>query len=349
MHDFSLLIANWYRQNGRELPWRSTDNPYYIWLSEIILQQTRVNQGLPYYEKFVEAFPTIKDLAESEEQKILNLWQGLGYYSRARNLHFAAQQIMHEYDGIFPSDYKGIKSLKGIGDYTAAAIASFAFKLPHAVVDGNVYRVLSRYFNDPTPIDSTNGKKIFAAYAAELLPKNEPDVFNQAIMELGALVCTPKNPDCENCPVNTTCLAREKQTFTSLPVKAKKTKVTKKHFHYLYPSDSDSIKLVKRTSKGIWQNMYQFPLIETKTAGSLSNIKKVALAKWGMKIIDKKPIQQYDHKLSHQHIKVSFWKVDIDKGTDEAIEIVTVDDLQDYPLPRVITRFLEDYEASYEK
>lgn len=349
MHDFSLLIANWYRQNGRNLPWRNTKNPYYIWLSEIILQQTRVTQGLPYYKKFISAFPTVEDLATSDEQKVLNLWQGLGYYSRARNLHFAAKQIVDEHNGVFPSDYKSIKALKGIGDYTAAAIASFAFQLPHAVVDGNVYRVLSRYFNDPTPIDSTTGKKVFAAYAAELLPKNEPDTFNQAIMELGALVCTPKNPDCENCPVSANCIAREKKTYTTLPVKEKKTKVTKKYFHFLYSSSTTNIPLVKRTGKGIWQNMYQFPLIETKTAGSLNQIKKEALSKWGMKISDKKPIQQYDHKLSHQHIKVSFWKVDVEKKTDEITEKVTIDDLQNYPLPRVITRFLEDYEASYEK
>jgi len=205
MADFHLLITDWYRQNNRALPWRSTKDPYSIWLSEIILQQTRVEQGTAYYLKFVTKYPTVRDLAAAEEQEVLNLWQGLGYYSRARNLHATAKFITNELNGEFPPNFNGLKQLKGVGDYTAAAIASFAYKEPVAVVDGNVYRVLSRVFDLETPIDSTLGKRQFSELAQALISKTDPDTHNQAVMEFGALQCTPSNPSCEACPLIGMC------------------------------------------------------------------------------------------------------------------------------------------------
>ncbi|WP_240612581.1 A/G-specific adenine glycosylase [Brumimicrobium salinarum] len=273
MHHFSLSIQVWYRQNGRILPWRATKNPYKIWLSEIILQQTRVEQGKAYYIKILKRFPKVEMLAAADEQEVLKLWQGLGYYSRARNLHAAAKQVVNDFEGVFPCTFKDILSLKGVGDYTASAIASFAFDLPHAVLDGNVFRLLSRYFNDPTPIDTTIGKKTFKQYVDELLDVNDPATFNQAIMEMGALVCKPKNPDCENCVLNSSCLAYNEGNPLTLPVKAKKVKVTKKYFHYfIYPSEY--LQLIKRDDQGIWKNMYEFPVIETTGAMGKNEINK---------------------------------------------------------------------------
>ncbi len=218
---FSKTVIHWYLQNDRDLPWRKTKNPYFIWLSEIILQQTRVAQGMPYYVKFVHSFPTIFHLAKASEATVLKLWQGLGYYSRARNLHFAAKQIVHDLDGHFPNTYKEILKLKGVGDYTASAISSICFNEPHAVVDGNVYRVLARYFNIDIPINSPEGVKKFKGLAQELIDKNQPGVYNQAIMEFGALHCKPQNPLCETCPFSSSCLALQKKAYTNYRLKRK--------------------------------------------------------------------------------------------------------------------------------
>ncbi|MGM0479674.1 MAG: A/G-specific adenine glycosylase [Bacteroidota bacterium] len=350
MHDFSLLIRSWYRQNGRSLPWRETINPYLIWLSEVILQQTRVDQGKAYYEKFVQHYPTVEDLARASEEEILNDWQGLGYYSRARNLHFAAHQIVNDFNGEFPDSYKGIKSLKGVGDYTAAAIASFAFNLPHAVVDGNVYRVLSRYFADATPIDSTQGKKLFAAYARELLPKDDPASFNQAIMELGALVCKPTSPDCEHCPVHQNCLAFREGQVQHYPVKKKKTKVEVRYFHYCIASDRE-MQIEQRTGQGIWKNMYQFPLIESKEQMPVNELKKYALEHFGVELVEK--IADYKHILSHRKIYATFWRVNQKVDAFTNYTTVPIEKIDDYPLPRLIHRFLEEnnnfYRANQDK
>ena len=264
MADFHLLISNWYRQNHRDLPWRNTRDPYLIWLSEVILQQTRVDQGLSYYLKFAEHFPEVLDLAEADEQDVLKLWQGLGYYSRARNLHAGAKQIRDQFGGQFPEDFKSIRSLKGIGDYTAAAISSFAFDLPHAVVDGNVYRVLSRYFDINTPIDSGTGKKMFNDLAQSLIEPEEAATHNQAIMELGALVCTPRSPQCHACPLNNSCLALQNGTIEQRPVKTKRGKVKDRYFTYLIFLDNDRTFLQKRVAKDVWQHLFQFPLIESQ-------------------------------------------------------------------------------------
>src|ERR1043165_6651460 len=259
MKHFSGKIMTWYEQNKRDLPWRNTRDPYLIWLSEVILQQTRVDQGMAYYHKFAEAFPTVKDLAKADSDKVMKLWQGLGYYSRARNLHAAAKMVAGKYKGVFPASYEGIKELKGVGDYTAAAIASFAFKLPHAVVDGNVYRVLSRVFGIETPIDSTQGKKEFNKLANELLDISNPADHNQAVMEFGSQFCKPVNPDCKSCFFNTKCFAFKHSKVPELPVKSKKTKVRSRYLNYFIIVDKNgSIFVHKRQKKDIWEGLYEF-------------------------------------------------------------------------------------------
>ena len=262
--DFSNSLLLWYLQNKRDLPWRNTTNPYFIWLSEIMLQQTRVAQGLPYFLSFIEAFPSIFDLANADEEQVLKLWQGLGYYSRARNMHKTAQIVAFEFDGNFPDNYNDLLKLKGIGEYTAAAIASFAFNEVVPVVDGNVFRVLSRYFDIITDIATSGAKKEYAALAKELIPKDKPALFNQAIMEFGALQCMPKKPNCNICIFNNSCVALKKKKVAELPVKSKKTKVTYRYFNYVIFLDNDENTIItKRTQKGIWQNLYEFPVIET--------------------------------------------------------------------------------------
>jgi len=250
--DFTNTLIHWYLHNKRELPWRNTTDPYLIWLSEIMLQQTRVAQGLPYYNAFVGAFPTVFDLAAADEQQVLKLWQGLGYYSRARNLHSAAKHIAYELDGVFPNNYNDLLKLKGVGAYTAAAIASFSFDEPVPVVDGNVFRVLARYFDVVSDISRPSSKKEFAALASELIPTSDPAVFNQAIMEFGALQCVPKNPDCRICPMNEGCLALKRKKVHELPVNLKKQKITKRYFNYLVFNDEHrNTKIRQRTEKGI--------------------------------------------------------------------------------------------------
>ena len=344
MHDFSLLIRFWYRQNARNLPWRDTNNPYFIWLSEIILQQTRVDQGLNYYNKFIKHFPTVYELAKADEETVLNLWQGLGYYSRARNLHFAAQQVLNEFEGVFPSTYEGVKSLKGVGDYTAAAISSFAYNLPHAVLDGNVFRVLSRYFADETPIDSVMGKKMFQKYAQELLDQQYPAEHNQAIMEMGALICKPKNPNCQSCVLNESCLAFRNNKVQSYPVKSKKIKVRNRYFNYLVESD-EYFKLEKRTEKGIWQNMYQFPLYETTHLIEFDKLADEVGKKFGVRLTQK--LAEYKHVLSHQKIHATFWSVDHEIVNNEDFVNVKIANVDDYPMPRLVHRFLEDHNPKY--
>jgi len=262
--DLSQILLDWYRNNQRDLPWRRTNDPYAIWLSEVILQQTRVEQGMPYWLRFIEDFPTVTDLANADEREVLRLWQGLGYYSRARNLHAAAKIVRDEYNGNFPNQYEQIRALKGIGDYTAAAISSFAFNLPHAVVDGNVYRFLSRIFAINTPIDSTNGKKEFFVLANELLDKSNPGTFNQSLMEFGAMQCKPSNPDCSVCPFNQYCQSFATNTVSEYPVKAKKTKTRNRYFDFIILSDEKNTLLQKREEKDIWQGLYQFPVIESE-------------------------------------------------------------------------------------
>jgi A/G-specific adenine glycosylase len=343
MMKFSNLLIQWYLQNKRDLPWRNTTNPYLIWLSEIMLQQTRVAQGTPYFLSFVAAFPTVFDLAKADEEQVLKLWQGLGYYSRARNLHKTAQYVATELGGIFPDNYKELLGLKGVGEYTAAAIASFSYEEAVPVVDGNVFRVLSRYFDIETDIALASAKKEFAALAYELMPKDNPATFNQAIMEFGALQCVPKSPDCSVCVFNESCSALQKRKVDKLPVKSKKVKVRNRYFNYLVVSDENADTVIqKRTAKGIWQNLYEFPLIETETVESFDYIvERIENEFFVNESVDS--VMEYNensiiHKLSHQHLHIKFWKVNI-KGTVQ--DGVNAIDLRTFPFPIVIHNFIE--------
>ena len=343
--NFSTKLINWYTVNKRDLPWRSTNNPYYIWLSEIILQQTQVVQGTPYYHAFTSQFPTVYDLANANEEDVLKLWQGLGYYSRARNLHWSAKYIVNELDGVFPDTYKDILKLKGVGDYTASAIASICFNEVTAVVDGNVYRALSRIFGIETPINSTPGQKEFKALAQQLIDKQQPAIFNQAIMEFGARQCKPKNPDCSVCPFKTSCLALKENKIAVLPVKLKKTKVTKKYFNFIVIiSKNEKTILEQRIGSGIWQNLYQFPLIETEKPSTYNNIKSK------IENLDVLEDMNFDvhlyndtdiiHKLSHQHLYTKFWIVSVGESIENGIDISNI---KDYPVPILIGNFIDKF------
>lgn len=342
MNDFHLLISDWYRLNFRNLPWRNTQNAYFIWLSEIILQQTRVAQGTAYFIKFTTNYPTVFDLANASEQAVLNDWQGLGYYSRARNLHATAKIIVNQYNGIFPNSFDDIKKLKGIGDYTAAAIASFAFNLPHAVVDGNVYRVLSRVFDLDIPIDSNEGKKQFQQLADELLNRENPSLHNQAIMEFGALHCTPTQPKCESCPLQTKCLAFANQTVNERPIKKGKTKVRPRYFHYIHFQENDQIIVQKRTNKDIWQHLYQFPLIEFDSEPSEEEV--LIQIKEKFQLVPVRKSHPFKHILSHQHLFATIWFVDqLPKKSENDWKIISLKSLDDYPIPRLLEKYIETF------
>ncbi len=337
--NFSTLLIHWYKQNKRDLPWRDTRNPYSIWLSEIILQQTRVSQGLPYFISFTTTFPTVFDLANANEEQVLKLWQGLGYYSRARNLHKTAQIVAFENNGVFPNNYIDLQKLKGIGSYTAAAIASFAFNEVVAVVDGNVFRVLARYFDVDTDIASNSAKKEFFDIAMELIPKNDPAQFNQAIMEFGALQCVPKNPDCGICIFNESCAALQKNKVGILPVKLKKSKVRDRFLNYIiYVDEKNQTQIQKRTEKGIWHNLYEFPLIETEKAESFDYISENLNIENKIISIQEMNSESIIHKLSHQKLHIKFWKVTINRYLKNGIDF---EKISSFPYPIVIANFLE--------
>lgn len=343
--NFSKVITTWYSINKRDLPWRNTKDPYFIWLSEIILQQTQVKQGLPYYETFISTFPNVFDLANASEQKVLKLWQGLGYYSRARNLHSTAKFIAQNLGGVFPSTYTDILKLKGVGDYTASAIASIAFDESTAVVDGNVYRVLARFFDIDTPINSTKGIKEFKALASSLIDKKQPATFNQAIMEFGSRQCKPKNPNCMDCPLNDSCLALKNKTVQLLPVKLKKTKVTNKYFNFLVCIDAKkNILFEQRTKKGIWQNLYQFPLIETDKSITSDEFHLLSAKDSILKdiIFDYSLYNETDkiHKLSHQHLHTKFWIIETDTLPKHAIGLT---ELKSHPTSALISDFIDKF------
>lgn len=342
MMTFAQKILTWYAVNKRLLPWRSTRDPYTIWLSEIILQQTRVVQGTPYFLKFIAAFPTVQDLAAAKEESVLKLWQGLGYYSRARNLHAAAKMVVDSFGGKFPTSYSSLLNLKGVGDYTASAIASICFNAPEPVVDGNVYRVLARYFGVDIPINSTEGIKYFKTLARTIMEADHIRDYNQGIMEFGAIQCTPKNPNCIYCPLNDGCVAFQKGNVQDFPVKINKTKVRHRYFNYLVFMDRDGKTVLRqRTGKGIWQNLWEFPLLESKKA-----IGKDAVAKEmngflnAEKVCD---ILRYNdstivHKLSHQHLHTVFWIV----KTDEKLQNgMFLSKLETFPVPVLIADFLK--------
>jgi len=342
---FSNTLIYWYLQNKRDLPWRKTKNPYLIWLSEIILQQTRIDQGLDYYLKFSEHYPTVYDLANAQEETILKLWQGLGYYSRARNLHFSARYIVNELNGNFPKTYTELLKLKGVGDYTASAIASICYNEPTAVVDGNVYRVLARYFGIETPINSTKGIKEFKKLAQNLIAIKDPGDYNQAIMEFGAKQCKPQNPNCIECPLNTSCKALQQKSIDILPIKVNKIKIKHRYFNYLVINNDETL-LQQRKSKGIWQNLYEFPLIESTNNLTIKELIQSEQfdsifngAKTRVKLHNQKPII---HKLSHQHLYTNFWIIESSKSFDNSI---SWNDFDKYPVPTLIHNFVSEFKS----
>ncbi len=342
---FSKTLINWYLENKRDLPWRSVNDPYYIWLSEIILQQTRIEQGTPYYLKFVKTFPTVFDLSAASEEEVLKLWQGLGYYSRARNLHTAAKYVVNELNGNFPDTYKGLLNLKGVGDYTASAVASICYNEPVAVVDGNVYRVLSRVFGINTPINSTEGIKEFKILAQKLLDETNPSDFNQGLMEFGALQCKPQLPECSTCLFSERCVAYKEQRIGEFPVKLKKQKVRKRHFNYLvFISEEKETLLKKRKGKGIWQGLYEFPLVETLDDASFENVVKEeeyqpysGMKNASVELFNEAPVV---HKLSHQHIYTRFWIVNCKELPQEGVPLKMI---EQFPVPVLIDNFIESY------
>jgi len=340
------FLLQWFRQNKRNLPWREDKNPYYIWLSEVILQQTRVAQGLPYFEKFKENFPTIVDLANASEDQVLKLWQGLGYYSRARNMHAAAKMVAAK-KGIFPNTFQEILTLKGVGEYTAAAIASIAFNEKTAVVDGNVYRVISRLFDIDIPIDSNEGKKVFKKLANDLISEKFPGDYNQAIMEFGALFCTPQNPNCESCGLKFNCMAFQAKTVDVRPVKEKKVKTKNRYFYYLDFIDKNHNRvLVQRIKNDIWKGLFELPLIETLEEIDEISLVKIINENFNLEI-QKLPffVEKRKHILTHQRIYTSFYQVQIDSLTTlkmDGFKIVKVEETKNFAVPRLIDLYLQN-------
>lgn len=343
---YSKTLISWYRENKRDLPWRKTTNPYHIWVSEIILQQTRVAQGRDYYLRFVERFPDVASLARAEEDEVLKLWQGLGYYSRARNLQAAAKDIVDRFHGQFPESHKDILSLKGIGEYTAAAITSIVWSQPYPVVDGNVYRVLSRLFGIDLPIDSTQGKKYFYELAGSILDKEQPGVYNQAIMEFGALQCVPRQPDCVRCPLQEKCVAHAANKLTMYPVKQNKTKVRDRYFNYLYIICKETTWLNRRGENDIWTGLYEFPLIESDTSLTFPELQKTdafqALFK-GVKELSVSYTPEIKHILSHQIIRATLYKIEVTAKPPALDQYLAVapSDWDKYAVPRLIQLLLE--------
>ena len=348
MNEIRDILAQWFETHKRELPWRSNPTPYYVWLSEIILQQTRVNQGLDYFNRFVERWPSLKELSEASEEEVLKMWQGLGYYSRARNLHTCARQITENHNGIFPSDFETLRKLQGIGNYTAAAIASIAFNQPHAVVDGNVYRVLSRLYDIETPINIDNGVKLFTQLAEEMLDRQHPGRHNQALMEFGALQCQPKNPDCAQCPLQSHCLAFAHHTTDQRPVKEKKLKIKTRHFHYLvFKTPNKGIYLRKRKNNDIWKNLYDFPCIESDNNMTIEEIIgseefKKLMSDQNFQIV--RVSHPYTHKLTHQTIVATFIEIKIFDflpliQTNDIL-LTFENELGTFPVPKLIDNYL---------
>ena len=336
--EMAYALMSWYDGHKRVLPWRQTRDAYAVWISEIILQQTRVAQGYDYYLRFMKEFPTVAALAAADEDRVLRMWQGLGYYSRARNLHAAAKQVAAM--GGFPRSYDGLRALKGVGDYTAAAIGSFSFDLPVAVVDGNVYRVLSRLFGIDEPIDTARGKKLFAELAAQLLPPAHSAHYNQAIMEFGALQCVPRGADCGVCPLAGCCAALAEGRVDELPVKKHRTKVTERHFHYCYVHDSEHLYLRKRTGDDIWRGLYELPLAEREMADESESV-----AEWGLMLPEVTFGRRggRKHVLSHQVIHATLYEAEVPSPLPpcEDYIIIRKDELDNYALPRLILLLME--------
>ena len=345
----TALLA-WYPRHRRDLPWRHTRDPYAIWLSEVILQQTRVAQGLPYYETFLRAYPTVQDLAAAPEAEVLRYWQGLGYYSRARNMHRTARQVVEEYVGYFPNSYAGLLKLRGIGPYTAAAIASFAFDEPVAVLDGNVYRVLARLFGLHSDIAAPSSRKEFQAVADQHIPASAPADFNQAIMEFGAIQCTPTKPDCLFCPVQPSCWAFQHGQVTLLPVKSKAKKARTRYFHYFVLRHGTLVYLRERGGKDIWQGLYDFALAETDAAELPAAELLRHLNALGAAIDTSQaaePSTAYRHVLSHQKLEVRFHDLPLKQALpgatlrDLGLRAYSTAEIEALPKPKLIANYIE--------
>ena len=346
--DFARELIIWYHSNKRELPWRNTNNPYLIWLSEIILQQTRVAQGMPYYQKFAERFPDVNSFANASEDEVLNLWQGLGYYSRGRNMLKTAIAIMENHNGIFPTAYADLINLTGVGQYTASAISSFAANEVRAVVDGNVYRVLARVFGIDTPINSTIGKKEFQQLADSLIDKQNPSQYNQAIMEFGAMLCKPKNPDCNICPLRLNCTAYQHQRINNLPVKLNKLKVRERYFYFFVTRKAQKIIIKRRSNDDIWAGLHDFPSIETPTSQTIGEIfDSVQFKLWfGEDAVIGNITEPIKHILTHQRIYARFIEISgLRCGVMESNNWMSVseNDLEQYAQPKLIFAFLKNY------
>lgn len=353
---FSRKIINWYNSNKRKLPWRKTTDPYNIWLSEIILQQTRIEQGTDYYLSFISQYPDIESLANASEEEILKLWQGLGYYSRARNLHATARDIVQNYNGNFPESYEALLKLKGIGEYTAAAIASIAFHIAKPVVDGNVLRFLSRIFGMSQPVNSPQGKSEIKKKAEMLIDPHNPGDFNQALMEYGSLVCKPQSPKCGSCIFNNECIAFKKELVEIIPVKTKSARQTLKYFNYIILKQKQKgetrLVLNHRTEKDIWQNLYDFPLIETKKRSSHSKVMRLAKVKF--KLTDESKwihhSVEYRHILSHQIIYARFYIIQLTETPilnqiihdNTTYKIINLDEINSFPIPRLVDKFITE-------
>lgn len=348
MKNFSTVLIQWYQQNKRELPWRGEQDPYKIWVSEIILQQTRIAQGWDYYLRFVERFPSVAHLAAASEDEVLKYWQGLGYYSRARNLHAGAKYIMETHKGIFPNSHAAILKIKGVGDYTAAALASIAFQLPFPAIDGNVFRVLSRIFGIAEPIDTAAGKKEIARLAAELMDKKQPGVFNQALMDFGSLQCVPSLPSCDDCCFAFFCEAKKQNLTALLPVKSQKIHIKTRYFYYLHLIYNGKTYLHRRSGKDIWQGLYEFPLIESDKAlsqdeilGHAYTLNLLQNCQWTVESIS--PV--YKHQLSHQTIFGQGIAIKISQGVPmvgENMLSLATKDLPQYPVSRLMERYIDN-------
>lgn len=351
MKNFTSSLLHWYAQNQRDLPWRKSRDPYVIWVSEVILQQTRIDQGTPYFFRFLEAFPTVKELAEATETDVLALWQGLGYYSRARNMHQTAKLVWYDLHGHFPQTYEGLLKLKGVGPYTAAAIASIAFNVPVALVDGNVVRFFSRFFGIQEPADSPVTKREVSRLAQQFMEPLQPRAYNQAIMEMGSILCKPIHPDCQICTFRSDCFAYQNNLVEKLPAPKRPPKQRHRYFHYLVfvqpdASHIDQLLLSKRADKDIWQGLYDFPLVETDMPITLAEL--ILHPEWEKRMgkgseVSVVKVGSSKHLLSHQVIHATFYVVSKPPAQDDTSQLVSVNELTQFPVPRLIERFLESF------
>jgi A/G-specific adenine glycosylase len=346
---FRKELMKWFEASHRPLPWKGERDPYLIWLAEIILQQTRVEQGLPYYERFKARYPQVQALAEAPPDEVMKLWEGLGYYSRARNLQQTAQYVTLELGGKFPRDYEGLRRLKGVGEYTAAAIASFAYGLPHAVLDGNVFRVLARFFGISTPIDSSAGKRQFSELAQVLIAGQDPAQHNQAMMDFGATHCTPKAPACSTCPLRPACQAFQQEKVDKWPVKAKKLQRKARYFHYLVFNQAGYVWLQKRAASDIWQQLYEFPLLEFDRLTCVPDELRASTL-W-QKLLGKQEAHfrqsspPFSQVLTHQKIHAIFWEIELPPGTtieSEGLKPEKRENLPKFAFPKIIAQYLKD-------